>query len=321
MIRLLHMLASLSLGFGLISASVAQEFPSSPVKVLVGLPPGSAPDLAARALQSGLGQAWNQPLLVENRPGAAGVVATAAVAKSSKDGHTLLLHGAYAVNAVFSQNLGYDPLNDLVVVAAIARQPFVLLTPASSSANSFAEFVAWAKTRPGQLNYGSPGIGSYPHLGGERLKLVTDIQAVHVPLKGPVEVITELLAGRIDFAWSPLTVALPQLQAGKLRALVISGDARSTRLPGLPTLAEVGHADSSFALTLGLWAPAGTPTRTIDTIATAVARELANPTVQESLSRLGGEALRMTPAEFDRLTRKEINDLRQIIAAAKLTPQ
>ena len=204
--------ASLLLGLGALNCSFAQGFPDKPVKVIVGFPPASVPDTVARMLQSSLQAAWKQPLVIENRPGASGAIAAGLVARAPKDGHILLVHGAYAVNAAFSQALNCDPLNDLVAIAPIAWQAFVLVTAAPAGTGTLAALIAAAKAKPGQLNYGSPGLGSYPHLGGEKLKLAAGIDAVHVPFKGPGEVIIELIAGRIDFAYSPVaSTRLPSL--------------------------------------------------------------------------------------------------------------
>ena len=313
--------ASLLMGLGALTCGFAQGFPDKPVKVIVGFPPGSVPDIFARMLQSGLHGAWKQPLVIENRPGASGAVAAGVVARAPKDGHTLLVHGAYAVSAAFSQALSYDPLNDLVAIAPIAWQAFVLVTAAPAGAGTLAALIAAAKAKPGQLNYGSPGVGSYPHLGGENLKTAAGIDAVHVPFKGPGDVIVELLAGRIDFAYSPVAIALPYIRDGKLNALAVSSDARSRLLPEIPTTAEAGLSGSGFVLTVGLWAPAGMPASDVEKISNDVALELATAATRSALTRLGAEPMSMSPAEFAQFVRREIEDLKRTVKAASLTPQ
>ena len=312
---------SLLIGLGGVTCGFAQIFPDKPVKVIVGFPPGSVPDIFARMLQPGLQEAWKQPLVVENRPGAGGAIAASVVARAPKDGHTLLLHGAYAVNAAFSQNLSYDPLNDLIEVAPIAWQPFVLVTATPAGAGTLAELIAAAKVKPNQLNYGSPGVGSYPHLGGEKLKVSAGIEAVHVPFKGPGDVIVEIIAGRIAFAYSPVLIALPYIRDGKLNALAVSSDARSRLLPEIPTTTEAGLSGSGFVLTVGLWAPAGTPARDVEKISNDVALVLATPAAKSSLTALGAEPMTTSPAEFTQLVRREIEDLKRTVKAAGLTPQ
>ena len=316
-----RLVAFLLIGLGAVTCGFAQSFPDKPVKVIVGFPPGSVPDIFARMLQPGLQEAWKQPLVVENRPGASGAIAAGVVARAPKDGHTLLVHGAYAVNAAFSQNLSYDPLNDLVDIAPIAWQPFVLVTAAPAGARTLAELIAAAKTTSSQLNYGSPGVGSYPHLGGEKLKIAAGIEAVHVPFKGPGDVIVEIIAGRIDFAYSPVLIALPYIREGKLNALAVSSEARSRLMPDVPTTAEAGLSGSGFVLTVGLWAPAGTPASEVEKISNDVALVLATPAARSSLTRLGAEPMTMRPAEFAQFVRREIEDLKRTVKAAGLTPQ
>lgn len=307
--------------FGAAATALAQGYPTRPVHVIVGFPPGTVPDTVARTLSPKLKETWGQPLVVENRLGAGGVVAASGVAKSPADGHTLLVHGAYAVNAALAPNLPYDPLKDFVGIAPLARQPFVLIAGAASGAKTVAELIAAAKAKPARLDYGSVGIGTLPHLGVESFRLAVGIDVVHVPYKGPAEVITDMIAGRIAFAYSPLQLALPHIRAGKLYALAVSGDRRSRLLPDVPTTAEAGVPGFSPTLTVGLWAPAGTPGTVVDQISKDVARALATPEVRDQLMKLGDERLTMTPAEFAQFVRREIEDLTRIVRAAGIKPE
>lgn len=312
---------ALLIGLSATVSALAQGYPSKPVNLIVGFPPGSVPDVIARLLSPGLNAIWSQPLVMEYRLGAAGTIAAGAVAKSPADGYTLLVHGAYAVNAAFSYNLPYDPLNDLVAVAPLARQPFVLIARAASDLKTLTELIAAAKAMPGRLNYGSPGVGSYPHLGGKKLGLAAGIDVVHVPYKGPAEVVGDLLGGRIDFAYSPVAIALPHIRDGKLRALAVSDVERSRLLPDVPTAAEAGISGCEFVLSIGIWAPARTPSEVVAKVSKDVSRVLALPDVRDALTKAGAEPMSMSPAEFARYVRREIEDLKRTVKAAGIAPQ
>ena len=319
--KIVRVFTALAVAVGTATTALAQGYPTKPVHLIVGLPPGSVPDTIARSLSSKLSEAWGQPIVIENRLGAAGVIAAGVVARSPADGHTLLVHGAYAVNAALAPNLPYDPLKDFVAITPLASQPFVLIVGLASGVRTVAELIAAAKVKPGQLNYGSPGIGSLPHLGVESFKLTTGIDVAHVPYKGPAEVITDLIAGRITFAYSPIQIALPHIRSGRLSALGVSGERRSSLLPDVPTLAEAGVSGFTPTLSVGVWAPAGTPADVVDRISRDVSRALATPDARDELAKLGAEPMRMSPSEFAQFIRREIHEMTRIVKAAGITPE
>ena len=304
------------------TVAFGQGFPNKPVKIVVPFTAGSATDILARTLGQKLGEAWGQPVVIENRPGAGGTIGAGIVAKSPPDGYTLLVHSAaHAVNPAIYPNLSYDTIKDFAEVATLGGQPNVLVVAPSTGYKSVADLIAAAKKAPGALNFGSAGTGSGTHINGEKFKLAAGIDVLHIPYKGTPEAITDTMTGRITYFFSPISAALPNIREGKLVALGVSTAKRSNALPSVPTIAESGLPGFDFNLWIGMYAPAGTPTDIVDRINADVARVWAAPDVRERLAALGAEPMVMTPAEFRKFMRDEIEDSARVVKAAGIKLQ
>jgi tripartite-type tricarboxylate transporter receptor subunit TctC len=286
--------------------ALAQAWPNKPIRLVVNFPPGGAADQIARSVGVPLGEALGQPIVIENRPGANGNIGADAVAKSPPDGYTLLMSsgGAFSVNPHLYTKLPFDPVKDLVPVAAAARILVFLVVRPDLPAKSVDEFVALARANPGKLTYGSPGSGSSPHIAGEMLKRAAKIDIVHVPYKGAAPALTDLLGGQLDFMFDP-GIGLPQVRAGKLRLLAVGSPKRSPLFPDTPTLAEAGmvgfDADSWF----GFYAPAGVPADILARLNREINRALQTPAVRERITALGAEAVALGAEEFAALQRAD----------------
>ena len=299
-----------------------QAFPSKPVKIVVPFTAGSATDILARTFGQKLSELWGQPVIVENRPGAGGTIGAVIGAKSPPDGYTLLVHSAaQAVNASIYPTLPYDTTKDFVEVATLGGQPNVLVVAPSTGFKTVADLIAAAKKGPGTLNFGSAGTGSGTHVNGEKFKLAAGIDVVHIPYKGTPEAITDTMTGRVTYFFSPISAALPNIREGKLVALGVSTAKRSSALPNVPTIAESGLPGFDYNLWVGMFAPAGTPADVVDRINADVAKVLQTPDARERLAALGAEAMVMTPAEFRKFMRDEIEDSAKVVKAAGIKVQ
>ena len=299
-----------------------QGFPNKPVKIVVPFTAGSATDILARTVGQKLGELWGQPVVIDNRPGAGGTIGAAIVAKSPPDGYTLLVHSAaQAVNASIYPSLPYDTTKDFVEVATLGGQPNVLVVAPVTGYKSVADLIAAAKKSPGALNFGSAGAGSGTHVNGEKFKLAAGIDVVHIPYKGTPEALTDTMAGRVTYFFSPISAALPNVREGKLIALGVSTSKRSSALPNVPTIAEGGLPGFDYNLWIGMFAPAGTPADIVDKINADVTRALQSQEVRERLAALGAEPMVMTPAEFRKFMRDEMEDSSKVVKAAGIKAQ
>jgi tripartite-type tricarboxylate transporter receptor subunit TctC len=299
-----------------------QGYPNKPVKIVVPFTAGSATDILARNVGQKLSELWGQPVVIENRPGAGGTIGAAVVAKSPPDGYTLLVHSAaQAVNPAIYPTLPYDTVKDFVEVATLGGQPNVLVVAPATGYKSVADLIADAKKKPGALNFASAGTGSGTHVNGEKFKLAAGIDVVHIPYKGTPEALTDTLTGRVTYFFSPISAALPNIREGKLVALGVSTAKRSSALPNVPTIAESGLPGFDYNLWIGMYAPAGTPNDVVDKINADVARALASSEVRERLAALGAEPMLMSPAEFRKFMRDEMDDLAKVVKAAGIKAQ
>ena len=315
--RILCLLALL-----VVSPAQAQSYPAKPVHVLVGFSPGGVTDIIARTLMPKLAEVWGQPVLVENRPGAGGSVAALAVKNATPDGSVLLVHSSgYAINAALSSSLPYDPYKDFVAVAHLGSQPQVLVVNPASGYHSVRDLIAAAKARPGALTYGSAGIGSGGHFNAEKFRIAAGIEVLHVPYKGGVDAINDTAAGRLDFTFNTLTLALPFIHDGRVRVLGVTSSQRSKLLPDLPTIAESGVPGFEFTFWNGLWAPAATPAPVVEKIAHDVAQVMQSPDARERFARLGVENVMMNPAAFGRFVRDEIDNAERIARISGIKAQ
>jgi tripartite-type tricarboxylate transporter receptor subunit TctC len=302
-------------------ANAQDGFPSKPIRIIVPFSTGSQTDLLARMLGQKMSENWAQPVLVENRPGAGGVVAGSSVATAKPDGYTLLLHSSgFAGSAALYSKLPYDPLKDFASVSQVASTPVVLVVAPALNVSSVKELVALARQRPGQVNFGSAGIGSGTHMAGEQFKLAALIDVVHVPYKGPPEALTDTMTGRVQYSFSPMQPALPFIRDGRLLALGVSTAQRSPALPEVPSISEAvaGYEhDGWFAM----WAPANTPKPVVNQLSKAVARVLELPDIRDRMLRDGLLPKSSTPDQLANLVRAEIEKLRVLVKASGLRPE
>jgi tripartite-type tricarboxylate transporter receptor subunit TctC len=286
---------------GLVLAQAPQTYPSKPIRIIVG--PG--PDSLARLLGQKLTEAWGQPVLVEQRGGGGGTISAEAVAKAAPDGYTLLLAtGTHAINPLLYKT-AYDIVRDFEPVTLLGSTPFVLAVHPSLPANSVAELIALAKARPGKLNYGSGGNGTPPHLAAELFKSMAGIDIVHVPYKTVAAAITDLIAGELQVMFTVGPAGLPQIKAGRIRALAVSTARRSAFAPELPTVAESGLQGFEVFGWNGVLAPAGTPQPVIGKLHDALAGALREPEVRGRMAGFGFEPIGNTPQEFGEFLRAD----------------
>ena len=304
-----------------LSVAYAQTYPTRPVRLVVGFAPGGPTDVLSRVIAPRFGEMLGQPVIVDNRAGASGIIGAELVARSAPDGHTLLFGDlTFVVNPSLFKSLPFNPRTDFLPVGYAGSTPQVLVVPVSLEPKSAAQFVKWAKDRPGQLSYGSAGNGSPPHLATELFKLAygLDIQAVHY--KGTGLAFPELLAGRLQMMITSSTVSKPYIDSGKVRALAISGTKRSAGLPTVPTFAEAGVPlpDLDFGAWWGLYAPGGVPRDIAAKLNEVLARTLAQPDVQERLATIQIETMTMTPEAFAKFVQEQAAKWAGVIQRAKI---
>jgi len=301
--------------------ALAQGFPAKPIRMLVGVPPGGPTDTLARAVAPELGGALGQPIVVENRPGASGVIATDAVAKALPDGHTLaFIYITHATNPTLIAKLPYDTLRDFAPVSLVGRQSMVLLAHPAFAASSVQELVAAAKAAPGKIDYGASDAGSAPHLAGELFKMMAGIDLTPIYYKGTAPALTDLLAGQIPVMFVSNINALPHVKAGKLKALGVTGAQRTALAPDIPTLSESGLAGYEAYGWYGIAAPARTPGAVIARLHAEVAKLAQSPAMKSRLAAQGLELVGNTPAEFDAFIRSEVDKWRTVLKAAGIKP-
>jgi tripartite-type tricarboxylate transporter receptor subunit TctC len=300
----------------------AQNWPSKPVKVVVPSPPGGPPDLIARMLAPKLQPILGQPVVVENRAGAGGIVGTAYVAKLPPDGYNWLLTTASHVNTPpFNENVPFDPVRDFTHVTLVAQNfGQALIVPPSSPFKNVQELIAYARANPGKLNYGSAGIGTASHIPAELMKAMAGVDIVGVQYKGVAEVMNDVFAGRMDMFFVGTQLAAAQAKAGKVRVLALTGAKRWKGLPDTPTMDESGFTGYDTINWFGLWLPAGASPQLSEQIHGAVAQALKDPQIEAQFDAQGLEGVGMPPADFAKFVAKEskaINELAKTIKAAK----
>lgn len=315
------LLSGVLLAAGMVAAN-AQNFPVKPVHMYIGFPAGTSTDLLARMLAQKLGDTWGQNVVSDNRAGAGSSIAAAAVAKSTPDGYTLLFNSsAQSINPALYARLPYDTLKDFVEIAMVASQPNVLVVNPSSSIKTVADLIAEAKAKPGQLNFGSAGVGTGTHLNLEKFKLAAGVDITHIPYKGTPEVVTDIIGGRLTGYFAPITAALPFVTSGKLRGVAVSSAKRSAQLPNVPTIAEGGVKGFDFLLWFGVWGPSGMPPALVNRIARDINTALASADLKEQFAKASTEPFVMTTPEFKQFVRKEIEENGKVIKAAGIKPQ
>jgi len=295
----------------------AQAYPSKTIMSVIPFTPGNANDVVGRIVLDQLSKQLGQPIIVENRAGAGGTTGVAFVAKSAPDGYTVLVHSStFSASYSLYKTLPYDTFNDFAAVAPFGVQAMVLVAAPSKGWKTAAELVAAAKANPGKLNYASAGVGAASHLAAERFRVGAGFTAQHIPFRGPVEALTEVLTGRVDFYFLPVAAALPQINDGKVVALAVSTAKRATALPNVPTTAEAGLKDSAFAFWNGLFVPAKTPREIVNRLYQETQKALAVPAVQERLAKFGQDPAPMTPEEFDKYVRDDVLSTAKLVKDA-----
>jgi tripartite-type tricarboxylate transporter receptor subunit TctC len=304
-----------------VSAVRAEVWPSRLIKATIPFGAGSAADVVPRVVFDRLAAELGQSIVVENRPGAGGTIGTATVVKADPDGYNILSQSsALAISPAIYPNLPFDITKDLSSALMIGVSANVMITPVSRPWKTAQDFLAQAKARPGSIVFGSVGIGSATHISAEKFRLAAGIETTHVPYRGGAEVIADILGGRIDFYFCPLATALPLIKEGRVRALVVSTPKRAADLPDVPTPGEVGLKNAESVFWLGVFMPAKTPRDVIEKFHGAGVKLLADPSMQESLSKLGVEPLVMSPTEMDAFVAREIAENLEVIKAAGITP-
>lgn len=315
--RILHALSGIAL-LVFAAAGVAQDFPGRSVRLTVPFPPAGVTDRIARLAAHKLGELWRQPVVIDNRPGASGIIAAELVAKAAPDGYTLLFGhiGTHAINASLFAKLPYHPVRDFAPVSLLATVPNLLLIHPSVPANSVTELIALAKARPGTLTYASPGSGTSGHMAGELFKSLAGVDIVHIPYKGAGAALQDVLSGQVSMMFDTVASSLPQARAGKLKGLAVTSASRVPIAPEIPTVAESGVPEFEIAPWFGVLAPAGTPAQVVAKLSVDLRRAVQSDEVREPLSSQGVTLIGSSPQEFAAHIEREIPRWARIVKAS-----
>ena len=313
-----YVLSVLFSGAAVPAPALAQPFPAKPVRLVVGLGAGAQTDTIARLIGQKLSESWGQPVVIENRTGAGGVIAASMVAKATPDGHTLLLLTSFAISAALSTNLPYDPLKDFAGVAQVGFTTQALAAAPAWGVKSVKELIALAQSQPGKILYASGAAGLASHLNGEKFRLAAGIKVVNVAFKGGSDVVIETLAGRTQYCFAGLAPVLPFIRDGRLLALAVNTPQRSPVLPDVPTLGETLIEFRKPESSSGMLAPAHTPRPILNQISKEIARVLNLPDVKERLQAIGLTPAPSTPDEYDKILREQITALSKLVRDAGL---
>jgi tripartite-type tricarboxylate transporter receptor subunit TctC len=310
----------LLLAASLISLGAHAQFPTKPVRVIVPYTPGGGTDIISRALSSRMQETWGQQVLVENRPGANGIIGTEVMVKSPPDGHTLaVVVGAHVVNAVLQKDMPFDPIKDTTAVSLIATSPWVIGVWPGVPAQNLKEFIAYAKANPGKLRFGSSESSS--RLAGEQFKQVAGVDLVHIPYKGGAQIVQDMLGGHVEVGFTSVLTFLAHHKSGKLRILAVGGRTRAGAMPDVPTAAEAGLPGYETYVWYGMYAPKGTPRDVTGKIQQEIARLVKLPEFAERFANLGADAVASTPDEFAAFTRAEYDKFAKLVKAANIQPE
>jgi tripartite-type tricarboxylate transporter receptor subunit TctC len=316
---LLHVPIVLWLGM---TAALAADYPSRPIRLIVSFPAGGASDILGRAIGQKLSERFGQPVVIDNRGGAGGTIAAEAAAKASPDGYSLLMGaGAHALAPSIYARLGYDFIRDFAPITLVARSAYLVLLNPAVPANSIRELIALAKAEPGRLNFASPGTGAPPHLAGELFNTMAGVKLIHVPYRGDTQALTDLVGGQVQLGFIAVSASLPLVRSGQLKAIAVTSAERTPVLPELPTVAEAGLPGYAIGTWFGLLAPAGTPPAVIARLHDATARIVAGDDIRERFATIGFEAISDSPAGFAQHIRAETENFARIAQAAGIQPE
>lgn len=301
-------------------AGFAQAYPSKPIRIIVGYPPGGGVDFTARSIQQPMQEALKQQLVVDYKPGAGGMLAAGELTRAAPDGYTLLLAntGPFAIAPYLQSKLPYDPVRQFTYIGQISQGSYVAVTRPDHPAKDMREFVAWVKANPGKANYASGGAGTSTHLNGELMNQATGLDMTHVPYKGSAPAVQDLIGGQTHLLIDAGTVLLPQIKGGKLKALAVTGPKRDPQLPDVPTVRELGLAGMESIGFQGLVGPAGMPREVVEKLATELGRVLAQPELRAKFSASGSEAHFQGPMEFANFVKADNEKWARLIRERKL---
>lgn len=289
------------------------------IRFIVPFTPGSGTDVIARLIANKVADSLGTSIFIENKPGAGGTIGAALVAKSAPDGYTFLIQSSgHVVNPFIYSGLPYDTLKDFAAVASLVQLPNVMVTSPNAGYTSVADLIAKAQANPGSKNYASAGNGSATHMNAEKFRIAAKINANHIPYKGTPDAITDTMAGRVDWFFSPIVSALPLIKDGKLQALAVGTSKRSIVLPNVPTTIESGAPNSSYIFWVGIFAPSKTPTKIINRMNAAIIKVMQEPAVVEQLHRLGAESMVMSPEKFDQMVKTEMDSAAILVKESKM---
>ena len=313
------LLAALAL-IGTVSLAAAQAYPSKPIRLIVGYPPGGGIDFAARTVQVPLQEALKQQIIVDYKPGAGGVLAATELTRAAPDGYTLLLAntGPFAIAPYLQAKRPYDPLKQFTYIGQISQGSYIVVTRPDHPAKDLRDFVAWAKANPGRVNFASGGAGTSTHLNGELMNQATGLDMTHVPYKGTAPAIQDLIGGQTQLLIDAGAALLPQVKAGKLKALAVTGAKRDPQLPDVPSVRELGLGAMESAGFQGLVGPAGMPKEVVDKLAAELAKVLAQPELKAKFSASGSEVHFAGPQEFASFVKAENEKWLKLISGRKL---
>lgn len=315
----LRKLACLCLLLATAALAVA-EYPTRPIRLIVGFPPGGAGDFIARLAGQALSDELRQSVVIDNRAGAGGIVGADVVAKAPPDGYTLLVGttGALSINPSLQPKIPYNPTTDFAPVGMIGNFQNAIVVPATSSYRNLQDLIHAAKSKPGSLNFASTGVGATPHMAGEMLRVMANVEVVHVPYKGNGPAMTDLLAGRVDFMLPTLPSTLPHIRAGRLRPLAVTGEKPSSTLPDVPTVRELGWPSYRVVNWFGLLVPARTPQETVQILHAALARGLSKREIQERLTAQGIEPQTYTRQQMAAFIIEELSRWARVVKGANI---
>ncbi len=313
-------LGGLSLCGGLQAAGPGQAYPAKPIRWISPWPPGGANDVFSRDIGRKLADGFGQPVIVDNRPGAAGTIGSDVAAKAPADGYTLVMGSSptHAIAPSLYPQLPYDPLRDFVAITLVGTVPNVLVVYPSLPVKNVKELIALAKAKPGQLNFASAGNGTSQHLSGELFKVMAGVDMVHVPYKGTAPAMVDLIAGQVQLSFDNVTTLVPHIQGGKLRALAVTPAKRTPILPDVPTVAEAGVPGYEASVWFGVFAPAGTPAPVIAKLHEEIGKALNTPDLRGRFNAMGTDVSGMGPAEFQAFVRKEVPKWAEVVKKANV---
>ena len=315
------MVATALIAAPLLACAQAAPWPSKPIRAVVPFAAGAATDIVARAVLEQVSKQLGQPIIIDNKPGAGGTIGTGLVAHAEPDGYTILVHSnSYTVTPSTYRNLSYDAAKDMVGVIPLASVPMVLVSAPSKGYRNLGELVKAAKAKPGSINFASAGTGGATHLSAERLNDAGGYTGTHIPYKSSGEALTEVIAGRVDYYFSPIGLANPFLKENKLVALAVSSKTRSSALPDVPTSIEAGLPNSDYEVWIGMFAPAKTPRAIVNRLNEEASKALRSPELRERFKTLVMDAMIMPATEFDAFLKKDFQLNADLVKAARIEP-